>query len=234
MEIIKGIEIVDLGLFIKKQGILIISDLQLGYEENMTKEGLYVPRLQFEMIKKRLSTILDSIKPNIILINGDLKHEFGTINRQEWKESLAILDFIADHCKEIVLVKGNHDVILSPIANKRNISLVDYYKVGDICILHGHKMNLSVFDSKILIIGHEHPAVTLRDGAKTEKYKCFLKGKYENKILIVMPSFNMLNDGSDVLREKFLGPFIKGDIYKFEAFIVEDKVYKFGKLKNIK
>lgn len=234
MQIYEGIEIVNLALYIKKYKALIISDLQIGYEESLANRGIFVPRLQFKLIKDRLTKIFSKVKPELVIINGDLKHEFGLINNQEWKDALAILDFIGDNSKKIILIKGNHDVILGPIAKKRDISLVDFYRIDSIFITHGHKFLLKVLNSKIIIIGHEHPAVSLREGVKVEKYKCFLKGTYNKSILIVMPSFNMLNEGSDILKEQILSPFLRRDLYNFYIYIVEDEVYKFGKVKNLK
>jgi uncharacterized protein len=234
MEIYKGIKIIDLGLYIERGKVLIISDLQLGYEESMNRKGVFIPRIQFDLIKKRLEKIFEKIVVNTVIINGDLKHEFGIINKQEWNDSLSILDYIQTKCKKIILVKGNHDLVLGPIANKRNIEFVDYYTIGYICILHGNKIILDSLNYKVLIIGHEHPAISLKEEAKTEKYKCFLRGKYNNKTLIVMPSFNMLNEGSDVLNERYLSPFLNSNINNFEVYIVEDKVYKFGKIKNLR
>ncbi len=234
MEIYKGIEIVDLGIYIKKNKVLVISDLQIGYEDSLGKEGIFVPKFQYELLKKRLNKIFERVKPNLTIINGDLKHEFGTINDQEWRETLAIIDLIYTHCNKIILIKGNHDLILEPIAKKRNIELVDYYKMDDILILHGHKVILEALGSKVIIIGHEHPAVSLKDGIKIEKYKCYLKGKYGKSNIIVMPSLNLLNEGSDVLRGEVLSPFLRKNLGDFEVYIVEDRVYKFGKIKNLK
>jgi len=89
--------------------------------------------------------------------------------------------------------------------------------------------------AKILIIGHEHPAITLREQAKAEKFKCYLKGKYKKSVLIVQPSFNLLTQGTDVLREKILSPLIK-NVKNFEAYIVNDETHQvldFGKVGNL-
>ena len=72
--------------------------------------------------------------------------------------------------------------------------------------------------AKTLIIGHEHPSVALRQGGRIEKYKCFLVGEWQKKALIVMPSFNTVIEGSDVLKDDLLSPFLK-DISKFEVFV---------------
>ena len=59
-------------------------------------------------------------------------------------------------------------------------------------------------------------------------------GKYKRSNLIVIPSFNLLNEGSDITKENILSPYIK-DIKKFRVFISDDKEVKdFGLLKDLK
>lgn len=227
MQISNGIEIVDLALFLKKQKTLIIADIHIGFEEALNKQGLLIPRFQFKEVFSRLKKILDKTKPKLVIVNGDLKHEFGTISEQEWRDSLKILDLLRKYAK-VILIKGNHDTILGPIARKRDVKVVDDYIIDDILVIHGHKLKKT--DKKTIIIAHEHTAVSLKEGARVELFKCFLKGKYKRKTLIVQPSFNLVVEGTDVLKEKLLSPFLKQDLKNFEVFIVGDKIYRFGKL----
>lgn len=235
MEIIKGIKIIDLCMYIKKEKILVISDLHIGYEEALNKQGVFVPRFQFKDTMERLKKIVDSVEINKIIILGDLKHEFGTISETEWKQTLAVFDLFETKTKNITLIKGNHDTILGPIARKKNLQIVNYEKVDDILFIHGDKiLNDELKDIKTIIIGHEHPAVTLREKAKKERFKCFLLGSYKRKKLIVMPSFNLVTTGTDILKERLLSPYLK-DISNFEVFVIEnEEVYDFGKIKGLK
>jgi hypothetical protein len=236
MEIIKGIEILDTCILINKK-ILVLADLHIGYEEALNKQGAFAPRIQFKETEIKLNEIFGKIKEklDVIVINGDLKHEFGTISDQEWEETMKILDLLQKYCKQIVLVKGNHDSILGPIAKKRGLNIVESYIIGDVCIIHGDKIldNSSVLSAKILIIGHEHPAISIREEPKVEKYKCFLLGKYKKQQLIVMPSFLPIIEGTDIGKEKLLSPYLHQNLKNFEVFVVGDKTYRFGKLKNI-
>lgn len=235
MEIEKNIEIIDLALFFKKQKALVLADLHLGFEEYLNKKGILIPRFQFKDIIKKLKGILKKTKPEIIIINGDLKHEYGSIYTTEWKYILDLIDFLFKHTKQIIIIKGNHDVILEPILRKRNLEIKTSYSFDGIYITHGHRIPESKeFDkAKTIIIAHEHPAIALKSDTRTETYKCFLKGKYKRKTLIVQPSFNLLLSGTDILRGRMLSPFLKQNLKNFELFIVEDKIYSFGKLKNI-
>lgn len=235
MDIAKNIKIIDLALFLKKEKIIIFSDFHLGYDESLNKGGVLIPRFQFKDIMERLKKIIKKKKFKAIVINGDLKDEFGTISSSEWKQTLELLDYLSEHTKKIILIKGNHDVLLGPIAKKRNIGLKDYYKVGDVFITHGHKIpnSIELATSNIIVIGNEHPAISLSKENRVESFKCFLVGKWKNKMLIVLPSFNPITVGSDVLKEKFLSPFLNINIDNFNAYVVEDKVYNFGKIKKL-
>ncbi|MBM4241191.1 MAG: metallophosphoesterase, partial [Euryarchaeota archaeon] len=106
-EDIYGAKIVDLALSIGDN--LIISDLHLGYEEALNAEGIMVPKFQYEKIIARLEDIFSATDPDTIIINGDLKHQFGRIGRQEWKEAISFIDFLREHVEKIILIKGNHD-----------------------------------------------------------------------------------------------------------------------------
>ena len=168
------------------------------------------------------------------------------------------MDFLGKHCKEIILIKGNHDTILGPIAQKRNVKVLDYYliknskvpilkksiikksfkKIKDnknILVTHGDKIpNIKLLNEvSTIIIGHEHPAVSIKEGPRVELFKCYLAGKWKNKDLIAQPSFNLVVEGTDVLKEEILSPFLHQNLGNFNVFVVADKVYGFGKLKNL-
>lgn len=249
MEISPGIEIVDLGLWLRKEKILIAGDFHLGYEEMLKEEGVLVPRFQLNDVLERLGRIFKKItqeersssvsqkhsvsgKPEKIIINGDLKHEFSRILDQEWRDALRLVDFLLKNCKELILVKGNHDLFLWPIAGKKGLKVVEDYSAGNLLITHGDKIKKTA--AKTVIIGHEHPAISLREKEKVEKYKCFLKGIFKGKNLIVMPSFNFLFEGTDIVKEELLSPYLrKADTSNFEVYVAGKKIYDFGTLKSL-
>lgn len=228
MQIHKDIEIVDLAL--KYEETLILGDLQLGYEDYLNKKGVMVPRFQTEDVLGRIRHILENNKIKRIIFNGDIKHHFGIISPQEWDAVTRLFEELVNKY-EIIVVKGNHDVMIGPILRRfKDIELVDFFELDDLFIIHGDKILPNT--GKIIIMGHEHPAVSF--GEKPgEKYKCFLKGKWEKHPLIVMPSFNMLTVGSDIHHGKFLSPYLKKGLKNFEIYIVEDKTYYFGKVKDL-
>ncbi len=224
----------DLCLYIEDLNTLVIGDAHLGYEESLNKQGVLIPKFQFKEIMERLKKIIDDTNPETIIVVGDLKHEFGTISNEEWRDTLDFIDLLQENA-ELILIKGNHDTILEPIAEKKDVEIHDHYTIGEYYFCHGHKIpeDLEFQNASTIIIGHEHPAIGLKDGPRVETYKCFLKGKNQDKEIIVLPSLSTLPKGTDVLKEQIQSPFLK-DLSNFKAFIVEDEVYDFGKIKELK
>lgn len=232
MEISLGIEIIGLSLWFSKEKTLVVGDFHLGYEEYLHQKGVLLPKMQAKQIHQQLQEILKKVHPKTIIINGDLKHEFGRVLRQEWKEVLILIDFLLRNCQDLVLIRGNHDMILGPIAEKRKIKVVQEYQIGKTIITHGDKLIEPTSTVKRIIIGHEHPTISLKDQSKVERFKCFLKGTWKRKELIVMPSFNPLLEGTDIVKEKVLSPFLD-KIDDFEVWIShQEEVLNFGKVKT--
>lgn len=237
MQILKNIKIIRTALFIENKKILILSDLHIGYDESLNANGILLPRFQYLDLFRDTQKIVKEVKPKIIILNGDIKHEFSGILREEWKRVKEYVSYLQRTCK-VILIKGNHDAILEPLAKERKIEIRNHYLTDDIFICHGDKLieNEDFKKSKTIIIGHEHPAITLKDNIRTEKYKCFLLGMYKNKKIIVMPAMNPSSEGSDVLTQKLLSPYLKNNnkLKEFKAIIIEENnTYDFGKIKNL-
>jgi len=238
-KILAGAEIKGLSLWLPKQGIIAIADLHLGMEEEFRKKGALIPEFNFKETMQKIALIFEKTGAvKTLVICGDLKHEFGTISPQEWNEVIDFLRYCQKHCKRIVLLKGNHDSILGPLAHWEGLKVQEEFWLEKERMLftHGDKIPASAEfkKAKAIVMGHEHPAVTIREGAKAEKFKCFLKGKFAGKTLVVLPSFNSFNEGSDVLKESPLSPFLEKGLEEFEAWVLEgNESYYFGKLKNL-
>jgi len=228
-------EFIGKSVFLRKEKILAIADLHLGFEQALAESGVLLPRGEYKEIINELKIILEQTgKLKEIIILGDLKHEFGTISGQEWKEVTGLLDFLAENCEKIVLVKGNHDTILEPIANKNGLEVKDFYIKGSDCFIHGHKIFDGCLgnDVKRIFIGHKHPAIIIRKGAKQETYKCFLAGKWQGREIVVLPSFFPLTEGSDVFIEE-TGLALHLNLKEFRVYAVGDKVYDLGKARDV-
>lgn len=227
----------DLGIFIREEKTLILSDFHMGYEESLNKQGIFIPRHQYADTIKRLENLLAKF-PGIknIVITGDLKHEFGTISQQEWRDVFGIIALLQKHCEKLVILRGNHDTVLQSMLKQKSIDVKTDFCIDDFAILHGDEIpaDINVLKKKIFVIGHAHPAIKLTDSFTSEKVKCFLKGKWGGRTLIVLPSFNLITEGSDVLTEKSISPFLN-NIEDFEVWAVagSEKVMYFGKIVDV-
>ncbi len=232
----KKFKFIGKALFFPEEKILAISDLHIGFEATLNEAGIFLPRRQFKETLSELKKIFERAEEvNEVIVLGDLKHEFGSISRQEWDETLKILEYLSGYAGKIILIKGNHDTILEPIVKLKRLNIKDVYVQKNICFLHGHKAFPECDEKKIktLVMGHKHPAITIREGAKSETYKCFLVGNYKGKEIIILPSFFPFIEGSNmIIGDTNLAFNFK--LKKFEAFVLEgEKVYDFGKVKEI-
>ncbi len=225
-------DIIAQDLFLIIDDTLIISDIHTGYEESLHKQGYFIPKGNLSELQLLIEKAIKGRKIKSIIINGDLVHSFGRLSP---KEKYALKDFMLFLKKkgEVKVIRGNHDKVLQFLIP--DIELAEEFIIDNILITHGDKINKHSADKNIktIIIGHEHPSISITSGYRSERYKCFLKGKYKGKTLIVTPSCNMLLEGTDILKEKLLSPYLK-NIEDFEVYIVEDKIYDFGKIKTLK
>ncbi len=252
MNIVKHDNLYFVGPSLFIGGALIISDIHIGYEEMLAKKGILFPRVGYKEIKRKTEQIIKKVeqeigKIKIIIINGDLKHEFGEISKQEWREVIDYVSYLNKIAK-VVVVKGNHDTIIKPLKKKVDFELVNYIKWKDVLVVHGHKAieeellkEIKDKDIKYIIIGHEHAALGIRYDERIEKYKAFIIAPYKrikNKLrwVVIMPSFFPLVVGNDLLQEYPLSPIVRElNIEKGLAFVISpnDDVLPLGKLKDL-
>lgn len=238
---IYGARIIDLALQIDEN--LIIADLHLGYENALINEGIFIPKFQYKKITDRFDKIFqvaNSYCPvKRIIVDGDLKHEFGRSSRQGYEETLRFINFLKNYKCEIVLIRGNHDNFVRTMAENLKVNFCENFAVKKFFILHGDKIPNNFEEitknADTIVIAHEHPCVGLRTSERTEKMKCFLKGNFEDKNLIVIPAFNFITEGTDILQGDLLSPFLNAhSIENFEVIGVENfETFYFGRVRDL-
>lgn len=223
----KNISFIQTSIFLKDTKTLILADLHLGAEESLIKQGILIPPSQKNSTIQRVKNLIKQTRPKQVILNGDIKHAFHTILQDEWQDIKELIQTIATR-SELHIILGNHDNMLKPILDKYNIKYTNYIQIQGIFITHGDKLYDIPKNTQTIIIGHEHPSITLDDSIRKERYKCFIKAKYKKSNLIIMPSFYSNTIGSDALKENALGPYLKRATDK-EYYILEDnKIYYFG------
>ena len=223
---------------------LVIGDLHLGYEGAMRASGVMIPVKLYDKCVSDFDLIISGVGgfvENIIML-GDIKHEFGFILQDEWNLIVKFIEYVRTRCSKLVIIEGNHDVVLFPVLNKLGIVAVDFFIWNSVAFAHGYKKFDELYSDNVnyWVLGHGHPAVTLYEGVKKEKYKCFLVGVYKEtgkkkKEVIIVPSFFPLIEGTDA-REFDLRFAWEFDLMNFEVKVVSSnlKVLDFGKLRKIK
>lgn len=210
--------------------VAIVADLHIGYEGVLQREGAMIPKYQKEILKERLNKIVEEYEPSLLIINGDFKHEFGKNLRQEWRETIEILEFLISKTK-VILIRGNHDNFLRTIANKLNVRMMEHFEINEIKIFHGHKE----MKGKKILMAHEHPSLHLRDkvGALV-KLPCFIT----NGDITVLPALSPLAMGTDVSsasNNEYLSPILRNaNIDDFDIYAISDELLYFSKIGKIK
>jgi len=202
LEVAKGVELTrDLALLLRDERAVIVSDLHLGFEGALAEQGVSIPRFQRRVLLERLGALLDRTKAEKLVVAGDFKHEFSRNLVDEWVEVKQVLRFVRERA-EPILVRGNHDNYLATILGDLRLPLHDRVDLGGMTIVHGHE---DVSTLHPIVMGHEHPAVKLRDelGAVVS-VPAFLVADG----LIVLPALSPLALGVDVASVPYLSPIL--------------------------
>lgn len=210
---------------------LIIGDLHIGLESELSNSGIEAPNQTQEMIE-RINKILLKNNCKELIILGDLKH---SIPWARWREKEKLRNFLEELDKKthITIVKGNHDSSIEEYID-REVKEPQGYKKGGEYFLHGHaEPKKEAFQCKTIFMSHLHPVIKITDSlGKTTTHKTWLRGKARknNKEanIIIVPAFNKLITGKDV-RKKFIGPMKKYiDLKNLEATLLNG--VKLGKI----
>ena len=149
-----------LALFHQEQKWLALADLHFGFELSQRMAGNLFPLWGMQSIETRLRELLRDYQPSKLILVGDLVHDKSGVH-----EFFSLITRLREQW-DLILIAGNHDAEIKRRASKFNhfdLELQDSFTTGRFEFHHGdceRKQN-----GRIQIIGHFHPAATLRDGA---------------------------------------------------------------------
>ena len=183
-----------------EQRFLIISDLHIGFESSMISNDINIRSEEMiQEIHSSLDSLIESEKPDTIILLGDIKSGIESISKIEW-QTIPMFFEIGKKINTIV-IPGNHDGNLSRLVpDYVTMTGPSGLVIGDTLLTHGHVMP-SENSSQInrIVMGHLHPVYfqegSVLDGQrlwisiKADKNKIFPSSKGEIEIIIV-PSFN--------------------------------------------
>ena len=197
VELLDGLPVV----FIKSLNAIVVADLHLGYEGVMAKRGLFLPKVNLKRIFEVLKKAINRTQAGTVIVNGDIKNEFSTVDEEEFNELYDFINFARGIGVSLILIKGNHDNFVERYKEPFGLSVHRQEAVlGGYLFFHGEEMPGGLpADVRMLVMGHEHPAIGVFNKAgKKEKLRCFLYGTYEGKSLLVLPAMNYFASGTDI------------------------------------
>jgi len=206
---------------------LFLADLHIGIERDYWRMGVRVSGLS-RKARELVERVLDVTNPRRIVVVGDLKHNVPDFTRREAQEVQAVFTLMEGQ-GEVIIVKGNHDGDLEAILPRATIVQGSGIRVGRIFCFHGHAWpDPDIFEAELAVMGHVHPAITLKHAFWSYTDKCWvftklrgeaLAGRYEGAKdlpLVVVPAFSPIITGSNILdRDQWIGPI--GENRAFEA-----------------
>ena len=232
------------ALHLVDESALILSDLHYGVEAEMLRGGVWVPNRSTGRTEKVLKLIKQTKSKRLILL-GDVKHQVPHNSKQQ-RTDLEQFFTAVNRVAKVEIVPGNHDGGLEDIIpSDVKFHKSDGFVIGEIGMVHGHAWpSQEVMNSKILVMGHEHPALSFRDRLdKLHSEPCWLRApmleheRYDKvpEQLIVMPAFGELA-GRTMNRDplKGLGPVLRNGLADLEKARVETlEGLDFGELGNL-
>lgn len=189
-------------LFIRDVGICAASDLHIGLEDELHRQGLAFPLQEERLLIERLEAALKKFKPSVFVLVGDIFHSFNRIDRKVSAKLDSVMGLLEKQC-QVILLRGSHDTMLSTLPKE----ILDRYDAGGFTFAHGHA---GLEGHNDLILGHEHPVIQI----EMERLPCFLYGQkvVKDKDLIMLPAFNPLCQGvtiNHVEGRDFMSPLLK-------------------------
>ena len=180
---------------------LVVTDLHIGFESSFTSKEIFLGKnTTINETINELSDIIDSEKPDSVVLLGDVKSSIKSISKIEWNDVPLFFEKIKAKC-DVILIPGNHDANIQRLVPE-DVSLISSSGMveDNILFTHGHTMPSENFAHvKKIIMGHMHPVFFQEESIvngqrvwisiKADKEQIFPSESGEIEIIIV-PSFN--------------------------------------------
>jgi len=140
------------------QGWMAIADLHYGYELRRRREGHLTPDWGRDALETRLASLIADHQPRSLILVGDIMDGAASI-----RETLDFLNRLRPQVEQLIPLSGNHDrpILLRDHAFKPHCSEPGFF------FHHGHEPlpNEALDPGTVVITGHHHPSVLIKDGA---------------------------------------------------------------------
>ncbi|MGY4538676.1 DNA ligase-associated metallophosphoesterase [Mucilaginibacter sp. UYNi724] len=183
------------AIYWTQENALIVTDVHFGKVGHFRKAGIAIPRNMEQDDLAMLSDLIYEHKPAKLIFLGDLFH--SDMNNDWdwfvlWRSQFSKL--------EIILIKGNHDIISDKHYNDLGIVLQIKLVMGPFLMLHHPLPDPETKDEDgYVLCGHIHPGVSLvGKGRQKVTLPCFAFGKYQ----AILPSFGKFTGKVAILSRK--------------------------------
>lgn len=220
--------------------ILVVSDIHLGYEIELAKKGLSLPKRAL-IIAEKLNKIGREHKVDNLLILGDIKHKVAWASFSDSMQVRTFFNKLQDQFKDIMITLGNHDggiksLLPSTVKVAGSKGVILGYGNKSYALLHGHAWpKPESINASCIIIGHGHYMIELKDSLGLRLFEpVWLIGKINrNKYLdeypmqksnckryagnieiIILPAFNRIVGGIPINK---VGKKQKSPLFKYLA-----------------
>lgn len=145
--------------------VLIVTDLHLGMEYELAKNGISIP-YQTDRFLAELVGLVEDTTPDRLLMMGDVKHGVPRTSFQERREIPHFFNKLLDVVDNIDVTRGNHDGNLQNyLPEEVNLHSSKGVIIGSdkrIAAYHGHAWpHPQILGADLLISGHNHPTVLI-------------------------------------------------------------------------
>ncbi len=250
------------------RSILLIADVHLGIHIDIERRSgaLFPP--QHHTILDRIKRLISKYDVDTTVVVGDLKHSLGADVPYNWENIPAFVERL-QRASDVIIVPGNHDGDIQALLPRRTKvadvrGMIVYDGVPSVAVIHGHAWpSEEVVAARILVIGHNHPCISVVRKTKTPAnyevrrsgvtlpvvIKAYLSKDCVRKhigvietandswgTLIVLPAFNSIASGAriNVPNSTLQGPiFERGCVNQQDAEIYSSNGVFLGKLAEI-
>ena len=170
------------AIYWQQERALIVADVHLGKVGHFRKAGIAVPRDMEQNDLAVLSDLIDEHHPKKIIFLGDLFHSDLNTDWEWfvlWRKNFPKL--------EMILIRGNHDIIHDRYYLDLDVKLYDELIIGPFLMLH-HPLSDDALQQTegYVFCGHIHPGISLTGRARQRvTLPCFAFGSGQ----AILPSF---------------------------------------------
>jgi putative SbcD/Mre11-related phosphoesterase len=215
------------AVWIEQERALLVADLHVGYAWAHRQQGNLMPINGADDTLDRLHALALEYDPREIIVLGDIVH--AAVAEET---VLADLRRLSQLGAVVSLILGNHDRQLAPMLKRAGIDAVLRHEIelGGHLLLHGDFgdedlaedccVSIAAHGGRV-ILGHEHPAISLSDGFVTRLHcPCFLLGDD----VLALPAFSRWSAGTNVRDGVFLSPYLRRANLTHTIAIVADRL----------